>query len=721
MTRTTPSITKLAIAILALAALVVRAQAPARPAARKAAPAAAPAAEPSYKELKYPPLGPIQIPNVSTFTLSNGMKLYLLEDHELPLVSGVARVRVGNLFDPPDKVGLATVTGMAMRTGGTQAKTGEQLDQQLEDIAASVETGIGETSGSVSFSALKENAGEVIGVFHDVLTGPEFRQDKIDLAKSQLRGAISRRNDNAQSIAGREFTNTLYGKDTPYGWSIEYDTLNRIERADLQNFYRRYFFPANVMLAVWGDFKTDEMKARLEKVFADWTAQQPAAPAFPKVTAKAAPGAFLAVKRDVTQTYVNIGELGGEFRDQDYPALEIMADILGGGFQSRLMERVRTKMGNAYDISASWAADYDHPGLFEIEAGTKSISTVETIRAIQQEVDRIRTSEVTEAELTAAKETALNSLVFAYDTRTKTLGRLLTYEYYGYPKDFIQEYQKALAAVTRADVLRVAKEHLDPAKFTIVAVGNPDVFEQPLESLGLPVTPIDLTIPQPKAEAPKANPASVELGKQILARAQKAAGGADKLAGVRDFLRTSDFLLDARAGGMLVKETDRWIGPSHFRQDSAVPAGNIAAYTDGKSGWISTPQGAGPLAGAQLQQVESDLFRLYFRLLLSDRIPGRAVAALDDRTVEITGDGQEATVIFDPETGLPQKVVYESVHAAGSSLNVTDEFSDFRDVDGIRMPFHTKIMQGEQPFAVITVTDTKINSGLKLEDLERRP
>jgi zinc protease len=108
--------------------------------------------------------------------------------------------------------------------------------------------------------------------------------------------------------------------------------------------------------------------------------------------------------------------------------------------------------------------------LFEISGGTKSLSTLETFKAIQEEVDRIRTSEVTEEELTTAKETVLNSLVFAYDTRAKTLGRMLTYAYYGYPPDFIQHYQKALEAVTRADVLRVAKEHLNPAAFTTVAV-----------------------------------------------------------------------------------------------------------------------------------------------------------------------------------------------------------------------------------------------------------
>jgi zinc protease len=678
--------------------------------------------DPSYKDLKYPTLGPIQVPNVATFTLPNGMKLYLLEDHELPVVNGAARVRVGNLFDPADKVGLATVAGAVMRTGGTKAKTGDQLDVELENIAASVETNIGETSGSVSFSALKENTDEVMSTFHDVLTAPEFRQDKVDLFKSQLRGGISRRNDEASGIAQREFTNSVYGKDTPYGWSIEYATLDSITRADLQSFYQRYFFPANVLLAVWGDFKTDEMKARIEKLFADWTPEQPSVPAFPKVTARPMPGVFLAVKKDVTQTFLSMGELGGELRDKDYPALEVMADILGGGFQSRLVQQVRTKMGNAYDISASWAANYDHPGLFEIEAGTKSRSTVETIRAIQQEVQRIRTAEVSDAELNSAKETALNSLVFAYDTKSKTLGRMLTYEYFGYPKDFIQQYQKALEAVTRADVLRVAKEHLDPARFTIVAVGNPDMFGQPLESLGGPVIPIDLTIAEPKAAASKANAATAELGKQLLSRAQKASGGIEKLTEVKDFQRSSDFQLDARAGGILVKETDRWISPTYFRQDSVVPAGKIAAYTDGKGGWIATPQGSGPLAGAQLKQVQGDLFRLYFRLLLSDRIPGRTVSAVDEQTAEISdADGQVATITFDAKTGLPQKVAYESVHVAGEPVTVTDQYSDYRDVGGVMIPFKIIIMQADQKFADVTVTEAKINSGLKLEEVGRRP
>jgi zinc protease len=457
---------------------------------------------PSYKALTYPPLRPIRIPEVSTFTLPNGMKLYLLENHELPLVRGVALVRTGNLFDPANKVGLATITGMVMRSGGTATKSGDDLDEALENVAASVESQIQETYGEVTFSTLKENTDDVLATFHDVLTAPAFRQDKIDLAKTELRSSISRRNDEPHGIAEREFTEFLYGKDTPYGWRVEYATLDPIKRADLQAFYVRYFFPSNVMLAVQGDFSIPEMKSKLEKLFAGWTVQQPAVPPFPAVKKQAAPGVYLAAKTDVTQTFFGLGHVGGILRDKDYPALEVMADILGGGFRSRLFQRVRTQLGYAYSISGVWGANFQHPGLFEISGSTKSETTTETIQVIQEEVEKLRNSEVTSEELESAKQAVANSFVFNFDTLSKTLNRVLFYDYYGYPRDFINQYLAGIQAVTKADVQRVAREHLKPKNFTIVAVGNPKEFGKPLATLG-PVTPINLAIPGPKGEPPQ--------------------------------------------------------------------------------------------------------------------------------------------------------------------------------------------------------------------------
>src|SRR5215475_3338200 len=279
-------------------------------------------------------------------------------------------VRKGNLLDPPDKKGLWGEMSAVVRAERTKSKPGDQLDEELENVAGSVESNMDETSASVSFNALKESVGTVLAAFKDVLTNPEFRQEKIDLSLSQSRSAIARRNDEPSSIPDRELMRILYGRDTPYGWQSEYDDLTRIHRDDLTAFYRRYYFPKNVMLGVYGDFNAAAMKDQLEKLFADWKIEQPPVPAFPKVNAKPAAGVYFASKDDVTQTFFSLGELGGTFRDPDYASLEVAANILGQGFSSRLVSEIRTKLGYAYSVSAGWSANFNHPGTFRIVGST---------------------------------------------------------------------------------------------------------------------------------------------------------------------------------------------------------------------------------------------------------------------------------------------------------------------------------------------------------------
>jgi zinc protease len=410
------------------------------------------------------------------------------------VINGLALVRTGNLFDPPDKRGLSSVMADVLRSGGTRVKTGDQIDEELENIAASVESNMGETNASVSFSGLKETAGTVLRVFKEVLTDAEFRQEKIDLAIAQTHSGIDRRNDDPQAIVEREISNILYGRNNPYGWSVEHADIARIRREDLLQFYHRYYFPKNIMLGVYGDFSAVEMKDQLEKLFADWTPEQPPVPPFPAVTGKPAAGVFLAEKPDVTQTFFAMGLLGGTFRDRDYPALQVAANILGSGFTSRLMSQIRTKMGLAYSIGAGWGASYDHPGTFRIVGSTKSASATDAILAARAELEKMRQAEVTEQELKTAKDSVLNGFVFFFDSPAKTLNRVMMYEYYGYPKDFLFTYQKRVAAVTRADVLRVVREHIDPTNLSIVAVGNSKDFGKPLSAAGK-IEIIDLTIP----------------------------------------------------------------------------------------------------------------------------------------------------------------------------------------------------------------------------------
>jgi zinc protease len=700
----------------------------------------------SWKDLKFPALKPIQLPKIEEATLPNGMKVYLLENHELPLVRGLALVRTGNLFDPADKVGLADITGSLMRSGGTASKTGNQIDEELENIAATVESQIGESYGSVSFSTLKERTDEVLATFHDVLTAPAFREERLELIKNQLRSGISRRNDDAHGIAQREFSDAIYGSNTPYGWRMEYATLDKIQRPDIAAFYKRYFFPANVILAVQGDFSAPEMKARLEKLFSDWNEKQAPVPSFPPVTNVAKPGIRLAVKTDVTQTNFSMGHLGGELKDKDYPALEVMADILGGGFQSRLFQKVRTQLGYAYEVNAYWGADYDHPGIFEISGSTKSASTTETIKAIDAELERIRTQEVTEAELDSAKQTVVNGFIFNFDTPSKTLNRLLSYRYYGYPDDFIFQYQKAVEQVTRADVLRVAKQYIDPTKFVTVAVGNPKEFGTPLTSLG-PVTPIDLTIPPPTSPpsppqpvAQRGSPGSMAAkpqssvsgiiqsadpggtpetrAKATLAKVADALGGAAALAGVKDITQAAELSIDASAGGLKVKQKIMWVAPDLYREENTLPTGKtVMVFSNGKDGWAASPQGVQEIPDSELKQVSFELFRMWFTLLSPDST--RKVSQTSADKIDVSDDNNDMTLTIDPQTGLPLSESYSEVDAPLGT--VVETFSDWQTTAGIKLPRKTVISQNGMHFADVTVSAVAINSGMTAGQISKKP
>ncbi|MDJ0702028.1 MAG: pitrilysin family protein, partial [Leptolyngbyaceae cyanobacterium MO_188.B28] len=223
-----------------------------------------------YTDLEFPPLAEIQFPDYERYELDNGIVVYLMEDHELPLVNGSATFRTGNRLDPSDKVGLSSIMGDTLRMGGTETYPPAVLNQRLEQRAASVETGVGIASGSASFNALTEDLDEVFALFSDVIRYPAFDPAQVDLVKTQYQGSIARRNDSPDDIASREFRKLIYGGDSPYARTIEYANLNNISREDLLAFYRASFQPNNMILGIVGDFDSATMKARVEKYFGDW-------------------------------------------------------------------------------------------------------------------------------------------------------------------------------------------------------------------------------------------------------------------------------------------------------------------------------------------------------------------------------------------------------------------------------------------------------------------
>jgi hypothetical protein len=256
-----------------------------------------------------------------------------------------------------------------------------------------------------------------------------------------------------------------------------------------------------------------------------------------------------------------------------------------------------------------------------------------------------------------------------------------------------------------------------------VAVGKTDEFAKSLATLGLPVSSIDLTIPEPQAEAkPKAAAGDPGKAKQLLARMQQAVGGADKLAAVKDMLEVAELHVDQAFGGLTMNRTDRWVAPSYFREDTKLPFGTVSIYGDGKSGWMSSPQGQSALPPAQLKPVQDKLLRVFFSMLLSDRLPGRTVDWIGEGMLEISdGHGSTVRLYVDEKTGLPAKVEYASVSMGGPTSTIDETFDGFEELNGVKLPNRMTIMQDGRKYGNLVVESVKLNTGLKPEDLGKKP
>ncbi len=451
-----------------------------------------------YDELQFPTLREVQIPEFERYELPNGLVVYLMEDHELPLVSGSATFRTGSRFEPADLVGLANITGEAMRQGGTTRLDAETLNQELEQRAAAIETGIDLAAGSASFSALVEDTEAVLELFADVIQRPAFAQERIDLLKRQYSGGIARRNDNPDEITSREFRKLVYGADSPYARTIEYATLEAIDRDAIEQFYRASIRPEQTILGIVGDFDSATMKRLIEQYFGSWQGSgTPLAVSPLPAVEQTKAGLFMVDQPQLTQSSIQIGHLGGQLNYPDHAALSVMNEVLNG-FGGRLFNEVRSRQGLAYSVYAFWAPRHDYPGLFIGGGETQSAATVPFIRSVEAELARIRTEPVTDEELAQAKDSVLNSFVFNFQSPDQTLARLIRNEYYDYPADFIFQFQEQVQTTTAADVLAAAQARLNPDQLVILVVGNQSAIQPPLASLApnSTVTSIDVTIPR---------------------------------------------------------------------------------------------------------------------------------------------------------------------------------------------------------------------------------
>jgi zinc protease len=448
-----------------------------------------------WNQLKFPPLPAFNPQQPTRIQLSNGMVIFLQPDHELPLVSVTARIRGGAISEPAAKVGLTGLYGEVWRTGGTKTKTGDQMDDFLEARAAKIETGDGSDSTSISLNCLKGDFDPVFEMYLDLLRNPEFRGDKLELAKEQAYTGIARRNDDVSSIVGRESAELAYGKDNPYARDEEYVTVFAVQREDLVNWHQQYVQPNNIILGVSGDFDPATMEATLRKAFDAWPKGPQATDPDVKFTPPK-PGYYFVQKTDVNQSTIAMVDLGILRNNPDYFPVSVMNEIFGGGFSSRLFNNVRAAKGLAYSVGGGVGTSFSHPGMTNIRMQTKSETTAAGIDALYEEIDKMQQKAPDADELKRAKDQILNSFIFRFDTPGKVLGEKMAYEFYHYPLDFLERYRTEIDKVTADQVTTVARKYIQKDKLAVLVVGNDAEFDKQLSSLGS-VTKLDISIPPP--------------------------------------------------------------------------------------------------------------------------------------------------------------------------------------------------------------------------------
>jgi zinc protease len=660
-----------------------------------------------HRKIKTPALRKLNMPQPKRIQLDNGVVIFLIEDHELPLIQGSATIRGGEREVPADKAGLASIYSQAWRTGGTESKTGDELDDLLESRAARVETDGDEDSTSVGMNVLKGDFDTVFPIFLDVLQHPAFRQEKIDLAKTQINTVISRRNDEPGGIIGREAAKLGYGADSPYAHQPEYATVNSITRDDLVAFHKRFVHPNNLIVGFVGDFDAAQMEAKLRQAFASWP-RGPQAPPPTQAMTPAKAGLYFIPKSDVTQSNIAMVAPGTVRNNPDYYALAVMNEVVGGGFSGRLMNELRTRRGLTYGVGGGVGTNWDHPGLFRVQMATKSGTTLESIEALRSEINNLVTKPFTAAELSLAKESILNAFVFTLDSREKVLSQSTLLEFYGFPAHYFQSYPANIEKVTAEDLARVAKKYVKPDQLAVLVVGNEKDFEKPLTTLGT-VTPIDIAIPEPGAtKKPAAGgtaaapTASTPEGKALLNKVVTFVGGKAKIDAVQSVRVLISASMQTPQGPMDM-ETDSLIRyPGALRRVMKMPMGEMTLVITPETAFVVTPMGAQDLPGSQRDAIAGEIKQEFFTILKNADNP-KYVFTADGNALMIDADG--AAVKWEVD---PSGKVLRSTRQGLTGERVTEN-TDWKSFGGLTLPASFTLTTNGQKSGSGTVKSMEIN------------
>ncbi|HET7695869.1 MAG TPA: pitrilysin family protein [Vicinamibacterales bacterium] len=662
------------------------------------------------REVKFPPY--------AVKTLANGLQVIAVSHHEQPAVSVRLIVRAGAAQDPADKPGVAFLAATLLDQG-TTTKTAEQIANAIDSIGGAMGTGAGTDLSFINAVVMKDSLNFALDMVADVAQRPAFAPEEIERQRQQSLSGMQVSYEDPEFLANAVFDRLVYGFH-PYGrpQSGTPQSIAALTREDLLAFHRKWFGANNAILAIVGDVTAEEAFAGAERAFGKWVKAETEVV---KSVAPPPPTRRLVIidRPGAVQTEIRAGNLAIPRKHDDFMALDLASKVLGGEGANRLFRVLRTERGLTYGASADFNA-LKQSGDLVAQTNTRSETTGQTLRLIVDEIWKIQRDRVGERELEGAQEYLTGSFPLTIETPSQIALQVLNAVFFGLDMNDLQTYRERVTAVRVEDVQRVARAYLHPDRLTIVLVGDAAAITRQLPGVGfdtfevIPLADLDLVSPDLRRKAAAAGgkaPASdrggllqvshvgnqADAARLLLNKAVAAKGGLQKLKAVKT-VRVEGTMTYATAAKPLTFNFLNFIEyPGRFRVDADTPAGRVTqVFADGKY-WVHDSQrGAEELDAGESGPIRAAVERDVVRVLIGaaeGTLIVREVDAEDPQwgAIEISGGGMAPLVVSINRTnGLIEKSRYDS----GADGRSEEVYSDYRNVSGIQVPFHTVVRRG---------------------------
>lgn len=672
--------------------------------------AAAPDAWSGRTDLIKPPAAaapaPVELPKIEEMKLSNGLEVHVIKSDRLPVVSFQMAIRAGRMHEPRARLGVAEATAN-MLVKGTKKRDALGIAKQIDFVGGTIAADATFEATLLSCSVLARSTGTCLDLLPDMLTNPAFPDAELAKVREGLLGQVRQRLDDAGAQASAHVQNLLWGNDHVRGWISSEASVGALKREDLVAWHKTWFVPANAVLVVTGDVDAKKLKADLERTFGRWAkGPVPPTPSF-KEPGLSGSRIRLVDKPGQTQTHIRVAQFGIKHDDPRFFDSLVWNYALGGGaFSSRLMKVVRVEGGKTYGANSNFDRNIDR-GSFVATTFTRNAEAVATTKLVLGEIAKMSKEGPSDAEVTAAIANIAGSYGLRFQAASDVGAALIGAELHGFGREYLTNFPVAVGKVDVASAKRAAAEILDPRAYVIVMVGDAKDLEPQLKKEGWRYEKVSFTEPVtpelPQVATPVSPKELVALQKAI-DEALAAKGGKAKIAAVKAIKMVASGTTSAGPQAVPVETARTLVLPDKIRIDATLQLPQkqtvkVIIGVVGKTGWQVGPDPTGKpmladIGGSDVQALDFERWREPELLLLKAADPAAKLTPLPDEQIDgkphtafslRSPYGIDLKLFLDKKTKLLSRVSYSE----GGNTE-TDDFGDYRDVNGIKVAFKRK-------------------------------